>query len=162
VLAQRRVAHFRGERSAITWRASGVRDGYYLARFSTRAGGRSDVRTITLQRLHGRWVVARPFEQRTPCGAFDSFTLSSPVFGGTARKSLRISYRLPRSAASVTVEALVGSHVVKRFVGGADSRRTYRFTLPASAVKPGSLVRIRATVTESGPVATASLYARRL
>ena len=62
----------------------------------------------------------------------------------------------------MTVEAAVGSRVVKRFSGGGESGRTYRFALPASAVKRGSLVRIRATITESGPVASASLYARRL
>jgi hypothetical protein len=162
LLGERRVARFTGRRNAVTWRAAGARDGYYLARFSTTAGGRSDVRTITLQRRNGRFVVARPFEQPTPCGAFSSFSLSSPVFGGTSGRSLRISYRLPRRAERVTVEALVGSRVVKRFAGGAERGRTYRFTLPAGAVARGSLVRIRATILESRPVAAGSLFARRL
>ena len=163
VLGERRLARFHGKRAAVTWKASShLADGYYLARFATTVGRRSDVRTITLERRHGRFVVARPFEQPTPCGAFSAFTLSAPVFGGTAGRALRISYRLPRRARSVTVEALVGNTVIRRLTGGGRRGRTYELTLPASVAKAGSLVRVRATVNADRPVASASLFARRL
>ena len=120
------------------------------------------MRRVTLRRANGRFAKARDFYQRTDCGVFKSFKLSSSVFGGRARKSLGIAYQLARGANAVDIEVRIGKKVVKRFRGGGVRNRTYRFKLGARAVKAGKTVSVHATVSQGSPVKAQTLYAKRL
>ena len=62
----------------------------------------------------------------------------------------------------MSIELRVGKKVVKRFRGGGVKNRTYRFKLPARAVRAGRTVSVHATVSQGSPVKAQTLYAKRL
>ena len=106
------------------------------------ANGQTDVRRVDAAALKGRFVKARDFYQRTDCGVFKSFKLSSSVFGGRAKRSLGVAYQLARGADAGEHRVRVGKKVVKRLRGGGGQNRTYRYSLKASAVKRGQTVSV--------------------
>jgi hypothetical protein len=164
VLDNRLRGRFTNRRRSFTWKAGrSLSDGYYFARFRMKLpNGLVDNRRITLRRVHGRFVAAKDFYQRTDCGAFKSFKLSSSVFGGSARRSLGVAYQLARGARSVSIQVRVGKRVVKTFKGGGTKNRTYRFKVAAGIAKKGQTVAVRATPDLGSPVAAETLYAKRL
>ena len=164
VLDNRLRGRFKNRKRSFTWKAGRtLTDGYYFARFRMKlSNGLVDNRRITLRRVHGRFVAARDFYQRTDCGAFKSFKLSSSVFGGGGRRSLGIAYQLARGARSVAIQVRVGKKVVKRFTGGGERNHTYRFKVAASIARRGQTVSVRALPDLGSPVAPQTLYAKRL
>ena len=89
-----------------------------------RSGG--DVRQFVLARRGGRFHRRPASTRRARCGTLRSFRLGLPVFGGTRRRKLAVSYRLG-SARTARVTVLRGKRVVRRLK--ARSRRagrTYR------------------------------------
>jgi hypothetical protein len=85
-----RVARFRQARHAVSWAAAGAPDGVYTVRIAL-AG---DVRTLVVERRHGRFLRRAGSERRPSCGAIRGFRLRRPVFGGTAGRSLVVAVRL--------------------------------------------------------------------
>ena len=69
--------------------------------------GTKDVRRVALRRSHGRFVTAPAFAQKTGCGVFTRYELSSSVFGGTRNAPLRITYRLAHDVEGVTITVRV-------------------------------------------------------
>ena len=96
-------------------------------------------------RFHRRPAAAR----RAGCGLVRSFKLGLPVFGGTRRKKLAVSYRLG-SARTARVTVLRGKRVVRR--SRARSRRagrTYRLRIAPRRLKRATY-RVRLTLTRRG------------
>ena len=117
IVGERRVKRFRGKRGGFAWNGRGkrLRNGWYFARFSTRApNGSTDVRRVALQRVRGRFRRAPEFDFKRACGLVTSFKLERPVFGGAVRNSpLNLSFRLNESA-SVVIDVRRGGKLVKR------------------------------------------------
>jgi len=168
LLDNRLRARFSGRRASFTWngrdgRGRKVTDGQYFVRYTMKlANGQRDVRRLTLVRKGGKFRQTRDFYQRTDCGVFRSFKLSSSAFGGTRNTPLGISYRLARGADSVRIEAFAGKRKLKTFVGGTAANRSFSYRLPAAGLRRGQVVTIRATVNVGSPVAAQQLFAVRL
>jgi len=163
VLDNRLRARATGLTASKTIKPRNATDGFYFARLRMRmADGGTDTRRLTLIRKNGRFRVAPDFYQRTDCGVFRTFKLSSAAFGGRSSKALGIAYRLARGAKRVRLTAKVGSKVVKTFTGGGDAARTYRFTLPAKLTKRGAVVKVTAKIEQSSPIAPQTLTATHL
>jgi LVIVD repeat-containing protein len=166
VLKDRLVAKFSGKKRAFTWNGRSkrgrLRDGSYYARFTMRlADGTKDVRIVALRRAGGRFRTAPAFAQKTGCGLFTKYTLSSAVFGGRKKVPLRFTYKLAHDVDGVTVTVTRGGKVIKRFVGAGSSAKAYSFSVAASAVPKDAVVKVRATV-KNGPGRGATLTAKRL
>jgi len=162
VTGERRVAHFTNRSGTFSWKGRrSLRDGFYFARFTMALpGGVKDVRRVTLRRSKGRFANAPAFYARDTCGALRSYKLTRPVFG---RGGLGIAYRLTRGADSVSIVALRGKKVIKRFTGlGTAGGRTYRVKLPASGIARGAGVRIRIEIVRANARVTSTLSSRRL
>ena len=142
VLGNRRVARLTKRRS-FTWSARG--DGVYSVRI--RSGG--DVRHFVVERRGGRFHRRRGSARHPGCGTLRTFALGLPVFGGTTRRKLGVSYRLGvRRTARVTV--LRGKRVVRR--SRAHSRRagrTFRMKIRPRGLRSGSY-RVRLTLSRKG------------
>jgi hypothetical protein len=163
VLKDRRVFKFAGKtKGSITWSGRRLSDGYYYVRFTTKlADGRRDVRRVALRRSHGRFVSAPAFAQKTGCGVFTKYELSSSVFGGRRNVPLRITYQLAHDVDGVTILVSRGKKPFKRFTGSGSAGKTVSFTIPASFAPRGTVVKVRAQVT-NGPGRGATLTAKRL
>ena len=161
VLGERRVARFTGRKSAFTWsgRGAGAAPGDFVVRYTARS---TDTRRIALRRVGGRFAPRPAFVLRDGCGALRTFKLERPVFGGSTRRTLGISYRVSRSA-RVTVTVTRAGRTVRRFAArSARSGRTYRLRLSGASTRRGDH---RVTVTvrpTSGAASTARLTAARL
>ena len=162
VLGNRRVARFRDRTRSFTWRARGATDGYYVVRFRMPVGDRTDVRRIVVQREDGRFRPRPAAERRPSCGILTRLRLGAPVFGGTRRRSLTISFGL-REPTRVRVEVRRKGRVVRRL--GSDRLRRnpqQRLRLGATRLRPGTY-RIRLRVTPpGGETERLSVTARRL
>jgi hypothetical protein len=161
VLEERRVASFAGRRGSFTWRARPAR-GYYFVRFTMLDGGRVyDTQRIVLRSTR-TGIRQRPGHHlRDSCSLLRRFKLERPVFGGTREIPLRGAYRVT-APATVSIVVTRGDTVVKRFAAAARTPgRTFRFSLPASALRRGDhRVRLRAVSGETQ--VSAALTARRL
>jgi len=163
VIREKRVARFVDKTADFSWKApKSVKAGFFFVRYTMKLDGTKDVRRVTLQLVGKKFRAAPDYYQRTDCGLFRSFKLGSSAFGGTSRKPLTIAYRLATGAQKVTLEARVGSKLIKRFKALTARDKTYRFSLPAKSVKAGKLVKITATVDTGSRQATQQLFARRL
>jgi hypothetical protein len=165
VLGNRLVARFRSRSGSFRWSGRGERvaDGAYVVRFTMRlAGGRVDVRRAVLRRFRGRFRVAPAYYRRLSCGNLSLFKLASPVFGGTARRSLGVAYRVQKPS-QVAVTLLRGTRVVRRYPATTRAARTtYRLRIPATRLRRGTY-RVRITVTPAGGAPlTATLATRRI
>jgi hypothetical protein len=161
VLKDRRVAKFTKKRGSFTWKPGHLRDGYYYARFTMKVAGGRDVRTVALRRSHGRFASAPDFTQKTGCGVFTTYRLSSSVFGGSKRVPLRFTYKLSHDVDGVTVTIVRGKKTIKRFTGSGSSAKAHSFSIAAGAVPRGAVVKVRATI-KNGPGRGATLTAKRL
>jgi hypothetical protein len=165
-VVDRVVAKFSKKKGSFAWngRSKGrrLKDGYYYARFTMKlADGTKDVRRVALRRSHGRFVGAPDFAQKTGCGVFRNWALSSSVFGGSKSVPLHITYKLAHDVDGVTITVLRGKKVVKRFAGSGSSTKSFTFSVPAKSVPRGTVVTVRAVIT-NGPGGGARLTAKRL
>ncbi|CAA9480492.1 MAG: hypothetical protein AVDCRST_MAG85-639 [uncultured Solirubrobacteraceae bacterium] len=142
-----------------------ISDGYYYARFTTRAAnGGADVRRVSLQRRKGRWIVREPHYRREACALVPSAKLSRTVFGGTKRNALGIAFRLGQ-ASNVTVEVRQNGKLLQRFGRRSypDSRTIRLLTRGGKRVRRGDVqVIIRAERVQPGRAQVVTLTARRL
>jgi C-terminal binding-module, SLH-like, of glucodextranase len=145
VLGNRRVAHFVRRKRSFTWKARHAGAGIYTVRVSS--GG--DVRQFVLARRGGRFR-RRPASARRPgCGTLRSFKLGLPVFGGTRRRKLAVSYRLG-ARRTVRVTVLRGKKTVRRYKARARrAGRTYKLSIKPRKLKRGT-DRVRLTLTRRG------------
>jgi hypothetical protein len=167
VLGERLVKRFRSARGSLRWngrdrRGRRLSDGYYVARFSARSGGVSDVRRIALVKRRGRFSVAPAYARRDQCGTLRSFKLERPVFGGRSNRALNVAFRLG-SAARASIEVRRGSRVVRRFgateyAGG----RVHRKRISVTRRLPRGRYRVTITVTDAGRRVSSTLQAVRL
>jgi len=165
VLGNRQVARFSRRTGSFTWNGRGTRvgDGVYSVRMKIPTGGRgTDVRRIVLERVRGRFRARPAAYRRASCGALTSFKLDLPVFGGSKRRSLGVSYRLG-SAARVRLTVLRGNRVVRRYLTRSRlAGRTYRQSVLSRKLRRGTY-RVRVVVTRPGAATTTStLSAKRL
>jgi hypothetical protein len=165
-VASRLVAKFTGKKGPFAWngraKGYGLTDGHYYVRFTMKLeDGLKDVRRVALRRVRGRFVSAPSFAQKTSCGIFTRWELSSSVFGGSRNVPLRITYALAHDVKGVTITVLRGKKVVKRFSGSGSSEKPTSFSLPATAVPRGASVKVRAAVV-GGPGRGVTLTAKRL
>jgi hypothetical protein len=168
VIGERLVARYTGRRGPLTFnrrtdrRGRRLRDGIYFARFRARdALGLPDVRRVVLRRSRGRWSPRPAFDRVDSCGLLSSFKLERPVFGGTTRRGLRMTYRLS-APATVRVDILRGRRVVKRIA--SVSRRggvTFRTSIDRALRRRGDY-RVRITVRRGTRTVVQTLTSRRL
>jgi hypothetical protein len=143
-----------------------VRSGYYVARLRTRVEieGRAvtDERSVALRRSRGRWSRRPDFVHADACGVLRSFALDRPVWGGTTRKPLGVSYRLGAHADGVTLSLLRGRRVVRLVdLRGVSAGVTYRVRLRRIPRPPRDYT-VRLQVRRGGRTLSARLTARRL
>ena len=165
----RRVARFGDKRAGFTWNGKGpggrrLSDGNYLVRFTMTLGsGEKDVRRAVLTRFKGRFKVAPEFFQPVNCGIFKTLTLSSSVFGGRSKSSLKLAYNLALPVSSVKVSVVVGSKTVRTFTGAGEEGKTVRFTIPSSVARRGKFVKVIVEADRGGsPSAPVTLTAKRI
>jgi hypothetical protein len=150
-IARRKVKTFRNRERRFTWAPRRVRNGFYDARLAIKApNGRTDVRHVALRRRSGRFFVLPNFDQRSPCGLVEYFSLGRSVFGGRKRKPLGVRFKLARASDVEIVVTRRGKRVRriksegyprgKSFVqirlGRNAKRGPYRVTLKAK--RPGN------------------------
>jgi hypothetical protein len=118
----RRVKAFRSRKRSFTWRARGVRNGFYVVRFRTQlADGTADLRRVAVVRRGGRFRVRPAFQRRDNCSSLvAAFRLNRPVFGGKQKRALFASFRLNRRA-DVKLTVTRRGRVVR-----TTTRRAYR------------------------------------
>lgn len=172
IIPTKLVARFRGRTGSFTWSGTGLgprrlADGDYLARFvmGLRSPNRfRDVRFITLRRSHGRFTKRPAYYADANCSTLRLFGLQRPVFGGAGKqRSLGISYRLSTGVDSVSIVAVRGARVIKRFsTPGRSPAITYRALLSPRGIPSGSDVQIRLVIKRAGATQTSTLVARRL
>ena len=159
----KRVKQFRARKRSFTWRARGVRDGYYVVRFRIQlADGSADLRRIAVRRRNGRFSVRPAFQRANSCtNLVAAFRLNRPVFGGKQKRPLFASFRL-NQAADVKITVTRKGKVLRttnrrRYPAG--SGRTIRVT-PKGRTRGDHEVTISAE--RNGRTATAVLTSRRL
>jgi hypothetical protein len=168
-IGTRRVRRFANRMTAFRWngrrgdRGRRVVDGHYHVRFTTRtpSGGR-DTRRAALVRRNGRWHVRPVHYRRTPCGLVETFKLFRPVFGGSRRVPLGISFRLNQQA-DVEIEVRQRGRVVARvpkrsYVAG----RAIRLRVSARRIPRRGDVRVMMRATRTGRAVTQALTGRKL
>jgi hypothetical protein len=140
---RRRVAR-RTTRKAFTFGAK--RAGIYTVQF----GGGQDVRRFVVVRRGGKFHRRRGFARRPlGCGLIRSYSLGRPVFGGTTRRKLTVSYRLGAKR-TARIAVLRGRKVVRR--SKAHSRRagkTYKQRIAPRGLRRGTY-KLRLTLSKRG------------
>jgi hypothetical protein len=156
VIGNRLVARFTKKTKSFKWNGKDRKGrrlgkGNYFVRFTMKTGsGVTDNRRATLKYSGGKFRKAPDFYQRVDCGAFKSLKLSSSAFGGSTKAPLGIAYKLAIQVKDVTIQVKVGSKVVKTFTGKGEPNRTFRFKLPAKAVKAGKTAKVVVTANRPG------------
>ena len=159
----RRIKTFKNRTKAFTWAARRTRDGYYQARFRTRApNGKTDVRHLGLRKRNGRWRAIGAFDRRETCDLVKYTRLRSPVFGGTDRRPLPVVFRLSQSAKVSIVVSRKGK-VVKRI----KARNYERATKNTVVIRLGRKARrglhaVRLKAVAPGRTTELTLYSRYL
>jgi hypothetical protein len=157
----KRVKLFRNRTKAFTWngRAKGVRNGYYVARFKTRApNGKRDVRRVALRRAHGKFRRLGRVERVAPCDLLNSWKLKRSVFN--RKKALVGAFRLSENS-RVTVTVKRHGKRIKRYRGNYTANKTHRVRFNRRKLRLGDY---RVTLKAAGPGKTtqSTLVARRL
>jgi hypothetical protein len=141
-VVSRRVARF-VRRKSFTWTTR--RAGVYTVRL--RSGG--DVRRFVVARRGGGFHRRRGFARRPGCGTLRTFTLGRPVFGGTTRRKLAVSYRLGAKR-TARVRVLRGKRVVRRYKAHARrAGKTYKQRIAPRGLRQGTY-KVRLTLTRRG------------
>jgi hypothetical protein len=165
VIGERLIRRFARRTRSFSWDGRGrrVRDGFYVARFSTRtARGRADVRRVALLRRNGRWSIRPQYYRRQSCQLVQAFKLTRPVFGGRRPRALGISFNLLRSA-EVEVEVRQRGRVIRRYPKRRYvANRTVRFRMPSRQARRRGDVTVTIRATRTGQTETQTLTARKL
>ncbi|HEX2087144.1 MAG TPA: hypothetical protein VHF89_15795 [Solirubrobacteraceae bacterium] len=169
-IGDRRVRRFVNRTGSFRWNGRRgdrgrrvLRNGYFHARFMTRtASGGRDVRRVALVRRNGKWRLRPVFYRRVPCGLAETFKLTRPVFGGTRKLPLSISFRLNQQA-NVAITVRQRGRVVARvprrsYVAG----RTIRLRVAAARIPRRGNVRVTMRATRTGRATTQTIFARKL
>jgi len=128
---------------------------------SGAAGVTTITRSDTFHVAHGKFFRRADFYGRVRCGDLRSFHLSSPVFGGTTRRSLTATYRVGR-AGNLSVVLFKGRKVIRRFrTVHAVTGKTYRVHIRPRGLKVGSYT-VRVKLSRTGGGDTRTLLSRRL
>ncbi|MEO8688964.1 MAG: sialidase family protein [Solirubrobacteraceae bacterium] len=165
VIGERLIARFANRKRSFTWNGRAnrpgkrVRDGYLFVRFRT-GGGRGESRRVALRRIAGRLSRRAGFQRRDTCDLLTSYKLQRPAFGGTARRSLGISFRLSR-AGTARLRVTRGAHTVKTYSRRLRANRKQRLRLSARGLPKGDY-RFRLVVRSGRLVTRSQLLARRL
>jgi hypothetical protein len=134
-----RVARF-SKRRSFRWKPRRVLpDGWYVARLRAKAAtGKSvDKRTAILVR-HGRVSVrGSRFDRADGCGPVEAFRLDSPVFRGSARRSIGVAVRTAGKA-RVTISLRRGRRTVRQLARRVAAGRTRRLRIGSKGLRPGS------------------------
>ena len=166
----RRVKRFANRMSAFRWngrrgdRGRRVpRTAFFHARFQTKTPtGGTDTRRVALLRKKGKWRVRPVFYRRTPCALAETFKLYQPVFGGTRKRALGISFRLNQQAdvrIVVRQRGRVVARIPKRsYVAG----RAIRLRVAARRIPRRGTVRVVMHATRAGRSVTQRLTAHKL
>jgi hypothetical protein len=162
VTRRKRVRTFRNPRKALSLSAKHLRNGWYAVQASASAPGVTTItRSDTFHVAHGKFFRRADFYGRARCGDLSSFHLSSPVFGGTTRRSLTATYRVGR-AGNVSIVLFKGRKVIRRFrTVHAVTGKTYRLRIRPRGLKVGSYT-VRAKLSRLGGGDTRTLLSRRL
>ena len=121
---------------------------------------RTDDRLVGLRYARGRFQVLRPFHDRNSCELVELFDLARPVFGGSSKRPLIVSFRLTEAADATVVVRRAGK-VVARFPKRAyTARRNYRLTMRPRSRRGAHTVTL--TVTKAGKSSSSTLHIRRL
>jgi hypothetical protein len=161
-----RVARFTNRSVAFTWNGRGtgnkrLADGWYVARLSAKAAGRTDVRRVALRVRKGRVTLAKAFTSAPACSLVQSFGAGSPVFGGSRRVPVRLSYRLAQ-ATKVSVQLLRGKRTVRRVkTRTRKGGQTYSVRFGARGLRPGTY-RLRLVAGSGRGRVTRTITVRRL
>ena len=162
VTGRKRVKSFRNPRKTLSLSARHLRGGWYAVQASAKAAGVTTIsRSDTFHVAHGKFFRRADFYGRVRCGDLRSFHLSSPVFGGTTRRSLTATYRVGR-AGNLSVVLFKGRKVIRRFrTVHAVTGKTYRVHIRPRGLKVGSYT-VRVKLSRTGGGDTRTLLSRRL
>lgn len=159
LVGARRVARLSVDEGRATWdgeaTVSGrdVSDGVYVLRAGT-------LRTV-VRRAGGRWIERPSAEATAQCGLVRDLRAAKPAFGGTARQTLRVTYRVAAEA-TVGVEVLFGGKVISRTTPGLRKAGvTYTLRLPARGLPRGDYT-FRLTAKRGTEAVTARVVSRRV
>jgi hypothetical protein len=170
VVREQLIARFDRRTGSMVWsgvanrgRRGPVGPGHYVVRFTMFRNGKPyDTRRLVLERnAAGHFIRLHGLQRRVGCGLLSGFRLDRPVFGGTTNVALSGSYRLAKRG-KLTLTVTRGRKVVKRFAtveraGG----RTYRFSVPARALRRG-IYTVRLLAQSGEDQVLSLLSARRL
>jgi photosystem II stability/assembly factor-like uncharacterized protein len=162
VTRRTRVRTFRNPRKALSLSAKHLRNGWYAVQASASSPGVTAItRSDTFHVAHGTFFRRADFYGKARCGDLSAFHLSSPVFGGTTRRSLTATYRVGR-AGNVSVVLFKGRKVIKRFrTVHAVTGKTYRVHIRPRGLKVGAYT-VRVKLSRTGGGDTRTLLSRRL
>ena len=163
ITGERPVARFRGRSKAFTWKAKGMRDGFFIVRVTTRLpSGVREERRFAVRRSGGRFRRAAAYERRARCGLLRQYKLERPVFGGRTNRALNLAFRLARSArVTVTVRRPDGS-VAKRFGARSYQAGLHRLRMTVNRRVPRGVYRVDLVAVADGQTVRATLRSRRL
>ena len=139
-----------------------LRDGWYVARLRAKAAtGKTVDRRSAFRVRHGRVSVRGPhFDRADGCGVVEALRLDSPVFRGSARRSLGLVVRTG-SKARVTISLRRGRRTVDRLSRRVAGGRTRRLHFESKGLRPGSYS-VVATVRAGRTRRTIRLSARAI
>ena len=159
IIRNKRVRRFRSPERSFAFRGSGLRSGYYVARFRMELGRKDAIREIAVRKRGRRWLALKPFHRPASCSTLRSFKLGRPVFGGSRSRPLQINFRLARKA-RVAITVRRRGKIVRTYKA-ADrlGRITYHLTLAAEFLRRGNY---RAELRIDGSKTRSSLFGRRL
>jgi hypothetical protein len=124
------------------------------------ASGRTDDRLVGLRYARGRFQVLRPFHKRTSCELVELVDLARPIFGGTTKRPLYVSFRVTQTA-EVAVTVRRRGKVVARFPARSyTARRNYRLRFRPRGGRGAYTVTLDAR--RPGKTSSTTLHARRL
>ena len=161
-MVRRQIADVASRRSRFTLRARrGLRAGHYVVRLrTTTLSGLSDIRQFALRYGRRGFTRAPAFQEHLSCQLVEEVLLGRPVFGGSRRSPLGISFRL-NAPAKVSVEIKRRGKLVKRFAEKQYSRgRVHRLRFRGRGARGLYTVELKATA--AGRSHTTKLFARRI
>ena len=153
-------------RKGLTWNGRKGRhkitNGAYFVRMSVKGpNGIYEGRRIALVRKGGRWHAQRSFYRRETCTRLRSFKLIRPVFGGSKRAGLGISFRLA-SSEQVRLTISRKGRAVKRYTFKRPKALTTIRRNVSPRKRPKGLYTVSITIGTGKNALKAKLYSKRI
>ncbi|MEJ7784578.1 MAG: hypothetical protein WKF96_07225 [Solirubrobacteraceae bacterium] len=162
ILRARSIKKFSNRTSAFTWKARGVRNGTYVARYRVRGNqGRSLAQRVAVQRKRGRFFRLPPIERRATCDEVERLALTRPVFGGRKGYPLKLAVRVTEEGTTVGMALLRDGKVVRKRSKSVTADRTVRIPIGAKGLADGRYT-VRVTLRFARAFETVTLGARKL